>query len=334
MDLFAEREQVNQCGAGSLLSGKSWKVPGFLHTPVMVVEVVTALEPQPGGRYVDGTVGGGGHAARILEKSAPTGWLFGCDRDSEAIAAAQERLKEFAGRFELRQGNFSELPDWLKPASCDGVLFDLGISSAQVEWPERGFSFQKDGPLDMRMDRRQALTAAHLVNEASSEELANIFWELGGEPAARRLARAIERERRVRRFETTTQLAELAGRLSPRYGKRTHPATRLFQALRLAVNDEIGSLQRGLVAAMTVLRCGGRLIVITFHSLEDRVVKQFGREWARDYAVEGEVDLPEFRKPRAPRLKCVNRKAIQPSAAEVAANSRSRSAQLRIFEKV
>jgi 16S rRNA (cytosine1402-N4)-methyltransferase len=146
--------------------------------------------------------------------------LFGCDRDGEAIAAAQERLKEFVGRFELRQMSFSELPEWLEPGSCDGVLLDLGVSSPQVEQPARGFSFQKDGPLDMRMDRRQALTAAHLVNEASSEELANIFWELGGEPAARRLARGIGGTRECDGLRRRSQLAELAGRLSPRYGKR------------------------------------------------------------------------------------------------------------------
>lgn len=296
--------------------------------------MLAALNPHPGGRYVDGTVGGGGHAAAILEASAPDGWLFGCDRDGQALAAAQERLAGFTDRVQLQRGNFSELAEWLETSSCDGVLLDLGVSSAQLDRADRGFSFQQDGPLDMRMDQRQPLTAAQLVNEAGSGELATIFWELGGEPASRRVARGIERERQRQKFETTGQLAAVIERLLPRRGKRIHPATRVFQALRLAVNDELGSLRRGLIGAMTVLKTGGRLAVITFQSLEDRVVKQFGREKARDYVFEGEIDLPELRKPRVPELKWVSRKAIQPSAAEVAANPRSRSAQLRVFEKL
>ena len=174
------------------------------------------------------------------------GWLYGCDRDGAAVEAARARLADFAGRFEMRQGNFAELADWVPPGSCDGVLLDLGVSSPQLDAAERGFSFQQDGPLDMRMDRRQALTAAELVNTASAEELAKIFWELGGERDARRLARAIVQDRERRPFETTRQLAELIERLAPRRGKKTHPATKVFQALRIAVNDEIGSLERGL----------------------------------------------------------------------------------------
>jgi 16S rRNA (cytosine1402-N4)-methyltransferase len=299
----------------------------------MMAEVLAALRPHPGGRYVDATVGAGGHAAAILRASAPSGWLFGCDRDEEALTEAAGRLSEFAGRFELKQGNFSELADWLEPASCDGVLLDLGLSSPQVDRAERGFSFQQEGPLDMRADRRQSLTAARLVNESSSEELAEIFCKLGEERAGRRIARAIERERQRRRIETTAQLAELVARLLPRHGKRRHPATRVFQALRIAVNDELGSLERGLTSSMTILKPGGRLAVIGFHSLEDRLVKQFGREWSRDYQVQGEVDLPEFRKPRTPQLKWINRKPIRPGPEELKVNPRSRSAQLRVFEK-
>ena len=309
-------------------------MPAYAHKPVLVAEVLTALRPRPGGRYADGTVGGGGHAAAILKASAPTGCLFGCDRDGSVLEAASTRLADFAGRFDLRRGHFAELTDWIEAGSCDGVLLDLGVSSPQLDRAERGFSFQRDGPLDMRMDQRQELTAARLINDASANELSEIFRDLGEEPEARRLARAIESERRFRRFETTRQLAELIERISPRRGKRAHPATRVFQALRMAVNDEIGSLRRGLEAAMKILKRGGRLTVITFHSIEDRVVKEFGRERSRDYVVKGESDVPELREPAAPELKWVSRRAVQPSPDEIAANPRARSAQLRVMEKI
>jgi len=300
----------------------------------MAAEVLNALNPRPGGRYADGTIGGGGHAAIILTASSPTGWLSGCDRDGDAIEATRARLAEFAGRFEIRRGNFAELAGWVPAASCDGVLLDLGVSSPQLDCARRGFSFQHDGPLDMRMDARQPLTAAELVNGASAEELAGIFWELGGERDARRLASAMVYDRAQRKFETTRQLAELIERISPRRGKKAHPATKVFQALRIAVNDELGSLKRGLDAAVKTLKPGGRLAVITFHSLEDRAVKDFGRERSRDYAFAGEVDVPEMRKPRVPELKWVTRKAVKPGAAEMADNPRSRSAQLRVMEKI
>ena len=306
----------------------------FVHKPVLLAEVLAALRPKAGGRYADGTVGGGGHAAAILGASSPTGWLYGCDRDGAAVEAARERLAAFAGRWELRQGNFADLADWVPPGSCDGVLLDLGVSSPQLDAAARGFSFQQEGPLDMRMDTRQPLTAAELVNTVGGEELARIFWELGGERDARRLARAIVREREERRLETTRQLADLIERLAPRGGKKTHPATRVFQALRIAVNDEIGSLESGLAGALKILRPGGRLAVITFHSLEDRVVKLFGRARAQDYTFTGGMDVPELREPRAPELKLVTRKAIKPSEAKTVDNPRSRSAQLRVMEKL
>ncbi len=306
----------------------------FAHRPVLLVEVLEALKPRPGGRYADGTIGGAGHAAAILAASSPTGWLFGCDRDGAALEAARERLSEFASRFELRQANFSELAEWVPPRSCDGVLLDLGVSSPQLDTAVRGFSFQQDGPLDMRMDRRQSLTAAELVKTVSVEELARIFWELGGEPEARRLARVIGRERERRPLATTRQLAEVIERASPRLGRRAHPATRLFLALRSAVNDEIGSLKLGLTGALRILRRGGRLAVITFHSVEDRVVKDFGRARAQDYTFTGGVDVPELREPRAPELRLVTRKPTKPGATELAENPRSRSAQLRVMERL
>jgi 16S rRNA (cytosine1402-N4)-methyltransferase len=301
----------------------------------MAAEVLTALKPIPGGRYADGTVGGAGHAAAMLAASSPNGWLSGCDRDGVAVEAAERRLEEiFAGRFEIRRGNFAEMADWIPAASCDGVLLDLGVSSPQLDSPERGFSFQQDGPLDMRMDGRQQLTAADLVNGADADQLAQIFWEYGGERESRRFARAIIHDRGQKKFETTRQLAELIERISPRAGRRAHPATKVFQALRIAVNDEIGSLKRGLKAAVKILKPGGRLAVITFHSLEDRVVKEFGRERTRDYTFGGEVDVPELRQPRAPEMKWATRKAISPGEAELRENPRSRSAQLRVLEKL
>lgn len=306
----------------------------FNHKPVLMAEVLKALQPKPGGIYVDGTLGGAGHAAAVLAASSPTGRLLACDRDGVALEAAAKRLAEFAGRFELRRGNFAELSEWVPAESCDGVLLDLGVSSPQLDVAERGFSFLNDGPLDMRMDTRQPLTAATLLNRASADELARIFWEYGDERESRRFARAIVHDREQRPFTRTRQLAELIERLSPRGGRKAHPATRVFQALRIAVNDEIGALHRGLDGALKILKPGGRLAVITFHSLEDRVVKQWGRARARDYTVAGEVDVPELRTPRVPEVKLVTRKAIAPSETELAENPRSRSAQLRVMEKI
>jgi 16S rRNA (cytosine1402-N4)-methyltransferase len=301
----------------------------------MAAEVLAALKPRPDVRYADGTLGGAGHAAALLAASSPTGWLSGCDRDGVAVETARARLVDkFAGRFEIRRGNFAEMADWIAAGSCDGVLLDLGVSSPQLESAARGFSFQNDGPLDMRMDDRQTLTAADLVNGEDAETLAKIFWESGGERDSRRFAKAIVHDRALRKFETTRQLADLIERLAPRQGKKSHPATKVFQALRIQVNDEIGSLQRGLDGAVKILRPGGRLAVITFHSLEDRVVKEFGRKKTRDYAFSGGVDVPELREPRAPEMQWVSRKAILPGEFELQQNPRARSAQLRVLEKI
>ena len=301
----------------------------------MAAEVLAALKPRPDGHYADGTLGGAGHAAQLLAASSPTGWLSGCDRDGVAVETARARLADkFAGRFEIRRGNFAEMADWIAAGSCDGVLLDLGVSSPQLESAARGFSFQNDGPLDMRMDDRQTLTAADLVNGEDAETLAKIFWESGGERDSRRFAKAIVHDRAQRKFETTRQLADLIERLAPRQGKKSHPATKVFQALRIQVNDEIGSLQRGLDGAVKILRPGGRLAVITFHSLEDRVVKEFGRKKTRDYAFSGGVDVPELREPRAPEMQWVSRKAILPGEFELQQNPRARSAQLRVLEKI
>jgi len=306
-------------------------VPDLFHKPVLLKEVLEVMAVHPTGRYGDGTVGGAGHARAILEASSPTGWLYGCDRDGEALQAAKAKLSSFAGRFELRQGNYADFADWIEPGTLDGVLLDLGISSLQLGEAVRGFSLVEEGPLDMRMDPTRGMTAADLVNTSSAEQLAKIFWEYGGEEKSRRIAKAIEHDRP---FQTTRQLAQLIERISPRYGRKTHPATQVFQALRIAVNDEIGSLKRGLAGAVKILRPGGRLAVITFHSLEDRVVKEFGRQLSRGYQVEGEVDVPELRQPVPPELKVLTRKAVKPSEVEIRDNPRSRSAQLRAFEKL
>ncbi len=309
-------------------------MPPFEHKPVLLAEVLQALRPRDGGRYVDGTLGGAGHAMAVLEASSPEGRLFGCDRDSQAIEAARERLAVFAGRFELQQGNFADLERWLHEGSCDGVLLDLGVSSPQLDVAARGFSFLRDGPLDMRMDPSVGQTAADVVNTWSVTELAELFWSFGEERHARKIARAIDEERSHESFQTTGQLAALVERVSPRQGRRVHPATRVFQALRMVVNDELGSLERGLAAALNVLQPGGRLAVITFHSLEDRVVKQFGRMRARDYAVDGAVDEPLLRRPKVPEVRLVTRKPVEPTAQELEANPRSRSARLRVMEKL
>ncbi len=298
----------------------------------MLDEVLTALSPRDGGVYADGTVGGAGHAAAILAASSPTGWLYGCDRDGLALEAAGERLKPYEGRHELRRGNFAELCGWVPAGACDGVLLDLGVSSPQLDVAERGFSFQQDGPLDMRMDQRQEMTAAELLNTWDAEDLASVFWRYGDERDSRRVARAIVHDREAVPFKRTRQLAELLERLLPKRG-RAHPGTKVFQALRIAVNDEMGSLERGLAGVVGLLKPGGRLAVITFHSLEDRTVKHFGRSRTRDYDFDGPVDIPELRRPKVPELRWVSRKATCPGDLELAENPRSRSAQLRVFEK-
>jgi 16S rRNA (cytosine1402-N4)-methyltransferase len=261
---------------------------------------------------VDGTTGAAGHAFEIL-KANPRARLIGLDRDDAALEAAAERLREFAGRFELHRANFVEIEEYAAAESCDGVLLDLGVSSPQLDSAERGFSFQKEGPLDMRMDRRDEVTAAVIVNTWPEEELARLFWELGEEKTSRKLAAAISKRRVVRPFETTTDLAEFVRGLTGRGSQKIHPATRIFQALRMEVNRELDAVQDGIEAAWRVLKPGGRLAVITFHSLEDRVVKEFGRALERDYRFEGEVDIPELRIPKAPEAKWISRKPVVPS---------------------
>jgi 16S rRNA (cytosine1402-N4)-methyltransferase len=269
-------------------------VTEFIHEPVLLEEALSALQPAAGRLYVDGTVGGGGHAEAILEASGPDGRLVGFDRDDWALAAAARRLKRFGDRLELHREPFAGLAKCLAKASCDGVLLDLGVSSPQLDEAERGFSFQVEGPLDMRMDRRQPVSAAQLVNELEAGELATIFWELGGERRSRRIARAIVEQRDMQRIETTLQLADTVERACPRRGARTHPATGVFQALRMAVNDELGQVQAGLDAAWSVLKPGGRLLVHDFMVNDSLDGPRLGALWALQHVAvnAGGLGLP------------------------------------------
>jgi len=291
----------------------------FAHSPVLTEGVLGALAVQPGGRYVDGTIGGGGHAEMILAASSPSGWLWGCDQDGMAFEAALYRLAPYADRLEIRRVKFEFLDEWISMGSVDGILLDLGVSSPQLDLPERGFSFAAEGPLDMRMDDRQETTAAELVNTMGEEAIANLIWEMGGEQKSRRIARAIVREREACRIGTTAQLAEIVEKVVPRRGAARHPATRTFQALRIAVNDEVETLRRGLAVAVKLLRPGGRLVTITFHGVEARIIKEFGDAGAKS---------------EEPTLSWVRRKPLKPNAEELEANFRSRSAQLRVLEKI
>ena len=310
---------------------------GFVHKSVMEREVIDCLAVHGGATYVDGTLGGGGHARAILEASGPDGRLIGIDRDTDALAAAGERLKPWGARVTLVHGNYRDLAsvlDTLGLEKVDGIVLDLGVSSFQLETGERGFSFSRDAPLDMRMDRSRGDTARDLVNGLSFEEMVRLFREYGEEREAKRIARAIERERALRPIETTGRLAGIiAGAVPARFQPRSiHPATRVFQALRIAVNDELEGLKEGLAAGMAALAGGGRMVVISFHSLEDRIVKKAFREFATDCVCP----------PRAPMCACshravarvVTRGALTPSEEELASNPRSRSARLRAAMKL
>ncbi len=301
----------------------------------MLQEVLRLLAPRPDGVYVDATVGAGGHAYEIAKRLEPgRGLLIGLDWDEEMLAHARERLAPFADRVRLLRRNFRELEavlDELGVAQVDGVLFDLGVSSLHFDRPERGFSFRHPGPLDMRMDRRANKTAAEIVNKASREELAKIFKEYGEERWAARIAEAIVQTRERRRIETTDQLVEVVLGALPARARRSriHPATRVFQALRIAVNEELENLKHGLEAAFRRLKPGGVLVVISFHSLEDRIVKRFFRERA------GKGSQPMGLPPaRSSEKEAELLGLFRPTPQEVAENPRARSAKLRALRKL
>tara|TARA_B100001123_G_scaffold17448_1_gene19732 strand:+ start:2024 stop:3070 length:1047 start_codon:yes stop_codon:yes gene_type:complete len=306
----------------------------FRHQPVLVEEVIKALQPISGGKYLDGTLGGGGHAEAILRVSSPEGILWGIDRDQSAIEAASSRLAAFGNRVKIKHGAYSSAVGWVTARTMDGVLLDLGVSSPQLDFAERGFSLQTEGPLDMRMDRTQSLTAVQVINEWPEEDLADAIWKFGGERDSRRIARSIVRAREEKTIETTTQLSALIEK-AKRYGKyKKHPALQVFQAIRIVVNGELCELGKGLEMAYGLLKSGGRLAVITFHSLEDRMVKEYGNEQARDYDIPGDHDVPVQRVDREPYMKWVCKKSIKPSTNEIKTNPRARSAQLRVLEKI
>jgi len=305
------------------------------HVPVLYEEVLAWLAPRPGGTYVDCTVGGGGHAAGILAASSPDGRLLGIDADPSALREAEARLQPFAPRFTLVHDSYANLERdarWHGFAPADGVLFDLGVSSFELDRPERGFSFRVEAPLDMRFDPTQGATAADLVNSLGEDELAGLLFRYGEEPRARAIARAIVAERRRRRIETTSQLAKLVERVAGAPGRRIHAATRTFQALRIAVNHELERLEEALPQAVEILAPGGRLVVISFHSLEDRIVKRFIAERARGCICPPEV--PVCVCGHRPTLEVLTRKPVVPSEAEVRQNPRSRSAKLRAARRL
>jgi 16S rRNA (cytosine1402-N4)-methyltransferase len=301
------------------------------HRPVLVRESVELLTPRAGSLVVDATCGGGGHTAEILRTGAD---VLALDQDPDAIAFAGEKLADYGGRVTLVQANFREagkVLDELGIVGIGGALLDLGVSSRQLENASRGFSVVRQGPLDMRMDPRRELTAATIVNSYSEEDLTRIFRELGEEPAARRIASQLVKLRKTSPFQDTMQLSKAIEKIVWRHGRR-HPATQVFQALRMEVNDELGALEEGLRALTKRLESGARIAVITFHSLEDRIVKNFFRDRSREW-----LDRPEWPEPRRNpdfTLRLVTDKPVEPGENEQRNNPRSRSAKLRVAEKI
>ncbi|HAS83263.1 MAG TPA: 16S rRNA (cytosine(1402)-N(4))-methyltransferase [Verrucomicrobia bacterium] len=306
-----------------------------MHRPVLLAETVERLGVRPDGVYVDGTLGGGGHAEAVLAQLGGRGMLFGIDRDVEALGRCQERLARFGGRFKALHGNYAQMDVLLAAegvTAVDGVVLDFGVSSFQLDTPARGFSFMTDGPLDMRMDQGQALTAAGVVNTYPEQRLCDLFRAYGEEPSAWRIAQRIVARRLERPFERTSELAALIWEVKGGRRGRLHPATQCFQALRMEVNRELDGVEQGLQAGLQLLRTGGRMAVISFHSLEDRCVKRFfsaheGR-WVSQEAGGACWDGV------LPAVERITRKAVQPGEAECLENPRARSSRLRVVERV
>ncbi len=326
-------EPTGACAASGWLSAQ---VPadfsitpsdGGYHMPVFPAEILEWMEAGPEKFIIDGTLGGGGHSEMFLKSGAR---VLGIDRDPEALAHARARLAPFGDRFSTWEGNFSnlhEIPEIQSGGRADGLLLDLGVSSRQLDSAARGFSFMREGPLDMRMGPSSPRSAADIVNTWDEAEIARILFEFGEEPKSRRIAAAIVKQRAVRKFETTLDLANCIEAAIGRHGK-THPATRAFQAIRMAVNEELDSLAKALAAVPSVLKPGGKLLVITFHSLEDRMVKRYLRHHSTPF-----IDDPGWPAPRPNpdyQFQLLSRKAIQPTAEETTLNPRARSAKLRV----
>ncbi len=306
--------------------------PVVMHTPVMVREVVDTLAVEPGGRYVDCTLGDGGHAEAILQAASPGGLLLGIDADPLALELAGERLKPYGDSVRIVESNFSHLEEVCKRnnfAPVQGILFDLGLSSMQIADEERGFSFSLEAPLDMRFSPHQEVSAADIVNSYPEGDLADIIWRYGEERNSRRIARSIVRERPIR---TAADLARVVAKAAGRQEHRINPATRTFQALRIAVNTELDNLSSALLQAASLLGYKGRLVVISYHSLEDRIVKQFFRDLTRDCICPPEVPMCVCGHVAEYRL--IVRGTVKPGREEVAANPRSRSARLRVLESL
>ncbi|GLG01123.1 ribosomal RNA small subunit methyltransferase H [Alicyclobacillus hesperidum subsp. aegles] len=309
----------------------------FRHETVLLTATVDALAPRSGGVYVDATLGGGGHTRLLLERSHPGGRVIAMDQDEIAIRNAATLVAAYPKRLMLVHANFAEMAERLPGlgvTEIDGAMFDLGVSSPQFDVPERGFSYWHEGPLDMRMDQTAKLTAADIVNSWTQAELTRIFRDYGEERFARAIAQRIVEARSNRPIVTTTELAEIVKAAIPAPARRKgpHPARRTFQAIRIAVNDELGVLERGLAGAFSLLRTGGRLAVISFHSLEDRIVKQLFKELATGCICPPE--LPVCQCGRQPKGRLVTRKPVSPDDVEVQENARARSAKLRVIEKL
>ena len=309
---------------------------GFTHITVLLEEAVEALAVRADGCYLDGTFGRGGHSRLILQNLGPEGRLLGFDKDPQAIATGQALAAE-DGRFVIVQRSFAELGAEAQErglaGKVSGILLDLGVSSPQLDDPERGFSFMNDGPLDMRMDPSRGISAAEFVNTAPAEEIARVFKEYGEERFSRRMAGAVVARRETQPFERTGDLAEVLKVANPAWEKGKNPATRAFQGLRIHVNNELGDLEAGLDAALDALEVGGRLVVISFHSLEDRIVKLFMRKLVKGEADNLPRNLPIRHQAFEPRIKLIG-KAQFASDDETRANPRSRSAVMRVAEKL
>ncbi len=302
------------------------------HEPVMMPECMRALNVVPGGRYIDGTLGEGGHSKTILQAADPGGQVMGLDADAEAISVAADRLAEFGGAFRAVNVNFRDVRATALQydfVPVHGVLFDLGVSSLQLDRESRGFSFRRADPLDMRFSLDQQITASGIINGYAESELADIIFHLGEDRAARRIAREIVRNRPI---VTSLDLADLIERVNPRRGKKTHPATRTFQAIRIAVNDELSALETALEQAVSLLGHGGRLAVISYHSLEDRIVKNFIRKQASDCICP--PGTPVCRCDHLATVKVITRRPLVPTDSEIDSNPRARSAKLRVAERI
>ena len=304
------------------------------HTPVMAEEVTEFLTTNPDGVYIDGTIGGGGHAEVILDRLTDKALYIGIDKDATAIEQCKERFKDSTAKVELFQGNFSmmnEIADRMGVKGVDGVLLDLGVSSTQIDLPERGFSFSSDGPLDMMMDQNSGISAADLIKSLTERELADLIYEYGEERHSRKIASAIVNFQKKSPISTTSDLSSIVKRVIMG-NMKTKSLARVFQALRIAVNDELSSLEEGLTAAIKLLKKGGRIVVLSYHSLEDRIVKNRLRDLSKSHTEDPES--PTGFREQVKELKLLTKKVIKPTESEIARNPRSRSARLRAAEKL